>query len=286
MTPEEYAARQKLISNATARYTLSFGKFVQKPQLSQRDWSSLLQLLFPEVERRREEAASLARDFYDAQRTGSYPELPRFDRFLESYDFDWFAENMEPVRPRMSLMDAPEDALTNLALRTVREVENAGRRQLIRAVQEDSGIIRGWARVATGEETCGWCLMLVSRGPVYYSAGSAGLDFDDDTAARMIVNGEDISEYMNQWHTGCDCKVVPVFKRQKTWVGQDAMERAQELWGEATKIAIEEEKNSPVHKFGQNKGQPFTRNELAINALRRMLESGQINPSEFAAFAA
>ncbi|OBJ41331.1 hypothetical protein A5630_23105 [Mycolicibacterium mucogenicum] len=286
MTPEEYAAKQSLISSATARYTLTFAKFMQRPQLSHRDWSSLLSLLYPEVERRRAEAASLARDFYDAQREEAHPELPRFDQFLESYEYEWFAENMEPVRPRMSLMDSPEDALTNLALRVVREVENAGRRQLIHAVQDDSGLVRGWARVATGRETCGWCLMLVSRGPVYYSASSSGLDLDDETAAQMIANGEDISEYMNEWHTGCDCKVVPVFKRQANWVGKAAMERARDLWGEATKIAIQEEKDDPVHRSGKRKGKKFTRNELAINALRRMLASGQIDASEYAALAA
>ena len=48
-----------------------------------------------------------------------------------------------------------------------------------------------YARVPQGKETCAWCLMLASRGPVYYSEESAGA-FD-------------------HYHAHCDCAVVPFF---------------------------------------------------------------------------
>lgn len=48
-----------------------------------------------------------------------------------------------------------------------------------------------YARVPTGAETCGFCLMLASRGFVYHSESTAG--------------GSD------NYHNDCDCKIVPGF---------------------------------------------------------------------------
>lgn len=291
MTPEEYAAQQALISAAVARFVVSFGQFFTGPALTLAGWLRLLELLFPEVVRRREQSAALAREFYDSQRELFYPDLPRNDRPLEGTTFETFVENMEPARERMSRADAREDAVAAVALRVVREVENAGRQQIIHAVDNDpeTRIVKGWARVATGRETCAWCLMLISRGPVYLGADRAGLDLDDTSAAEMIAAGEDVSEFMEQWHDGCDCKVVPVFDRQN-WPGKDAADRAEQLWIDATRAAREyrEENPSPprVHTHGKKKGEPFTLNEDVINALRRRLENGDISMSEFAAFAA
>ncbi|WP_296012696.1 hypothetical protein [uncultured Adlercreutzia sp.] len=56
-----------------------------------------------------------------------------------------------------------------------------------------------WARVPSGGKTCGWCLMLASRGFAYKSAGTAG-------AGR---------------HKGCQCAVVPDFDGRTTVEGYD-----------------------------------------------------------------
>lgn len=53
---------------------------------------------------------------------------------------------------------------------------------------------RRWARVPSGAKTCAFCTMLASRGWVYATARSAG----DDAG--------------HQFHTGCDCLVVPNFE--------------------------------------------------------------------------
>lgn len=291
MTPEEYAAQQTLISAAVARYVQQFASLFARVELGWPEWIRLLNVLYPEVESRRSQAAELARQFYDSQRDENYPNVPRNNRPLEGYRFEWFVENMEPARKRMSQIDSRADAVALMALRAVREVENAGRKQIIHAVENDPepDLIRGWAREATGRETCAWCLMLVSRGPVYMGADTAGLNLDDDTAARMIAAGEDVSEHMQEWHTGCDCKVVPVFKVGE-WHGQKAADRALDLWNDATKVAIREEEDEDesdrTHNYGKNKGKEFTRNQRAINALRRRLDRGEIQASEFAALAA
>lgn len=108
--------------------------------------------------------------------------------------------------------------------------------------------IVGWARVATGDETCGWCWMLVSRGPVYTDAASAGLDnpVDDIDALEELgtTNGsQDLKTlqvaargHMTEWHPGCDCIAVPVFDRNN-WAGRDTHRRALEDWKAASSAA-------------------------------------------------
>ncbi|UVK60567.1 capsid maturation protease [Mycobacterium phage Peterson] len=293
MNPEEYAAAQLLISAAVVRHVRNVAGFFAQPALTMFDWLRLLDLLFPEIHRRRTEASVLARRFYDSQRAQYHPDLPRNDRPLEGTTFEKFVENMDPARERMQQAETRGDALTHLTLRAVREVENAGRQQIIHAVENDPEprVLRGWARVATGRETCAWCLMLISRGPTYVRAETAGLDLDTEHALELFENKDletyfaDISGEIKQWHPGCDCKVIPVF-RNEDWFGKEAADRALDLWGEATKEAIALEDEGLVHKSGKNKGQPFTRNELAINALRRRLERGEISAQQYAALAA
>lgn len=144
--------------------------------------------------------------------------------------------------------------------------------------------IRGWARVATGRETCAWCLMLVSRGPVYESARTAGLRMDDSDAAEAIAEDKAVNDAMNEWHAGCDCKVVPVFK-QGEWAGAEAAQRALDFWIEAGKRASRELEANPDKKYYSFKERGWrktTDNRETINQLRQMIESGEIKSSDWA----
>lgn len=326
MTPDEYAAKQAVISAAVAYYVHQFGQLFTGPPLSLMDWLKFLRLLFPEVQRRREESAALARDFFDSERELHHPKLPRHDVSLVGSSFQRFVQDMDPARQRMSLMDSPDDALGFAALRAVREVENAGRKQIIRAVEtdpleealEDLRIeesisratehrnepvtskapkaldyegneaqpvaVKGWARVATGRETCAWCLMLVSRGPVYRGADTAGLDLPDWEADEIFGGVDDLAsffseteEYMNEWHAGCDCKVVPVYDVNK-WPGINEQKRAEKLWIDAS--------NEADRLIESGKSRTDNRNRETLNALRRRLYRGGVDMSEFAALAA
>jgi len=285
VTPDEFSAAQAVISAWVASYVLRSTRFFVTPALTTLEWLELLRFIYPEIVRKRDEAARLAREFYDSQRAQYHPTLPRNDIDIEPYTFERFVRQMEPARKRMSQMDSPQDAAGHMALAAVREVENGGRRQIIRAVEAEPEpqVVKGWARVATGRETCAWCLMLISRGPVYLGADTAGLDLDDNTAQRMIAAGTDVSEFMEQWHPGCDCKVVPVFNKE-SWPGKAAADRALALWEQATEDAIEYRKKNPgrVHRSGKKRGEEFTFNEDVINALRRRLERGEINPMDYA----
>ncbi|AFU20640.1 capsid maturation protease [Mycobacterium phage Chupacabra] len=273
MTPEEYTAAQAALSAAVAQYVLRLGRLFLAPRLSLTDWIGFLEVLFPEIYQRRLEAAEIARSFYDSERQRHG--RPPHPRYLVEYDFPEFVADMEPTRDKMSRNDAPEAALGEVALRAVRNVEMAGRKQILRAVENDPQpeLVRGWARVATGRETCAWCLMLISRGPVYLSARSAGFDVDNEQATEIFAAGEDVSEYMREWHTGCDCKVVPVYDR-KNWPGYDEWKRAERLWIDAGREA------SRLIESGEARTRNM--NKETQNALRRRLERGDITMTEFA----
>lgn len=252
----------------------------------------LLQVLFPEVQRQYAEAAELGRRFYDSQRELHLPEEPRNERLRSELKWKWFVQNMEPARKEMSQADSPSSAVTRMALTAVREVEMAGRRQIIGAVKDDPAppqAIRGWARVATGRETCAWCLMLISRGAelnhkgnfAYHSATSAGIRLDDETASDVWneVGGnlerfrEATEEYVEQWHVGCDCIAIPVFDIND-WPGREAARRALDLWIEADREAEE------LLESGEARSN--NKNRETLNALRRRLDRGEISMSHYA----
>ena len=375
MTPEEltaeeeanansYAAEIALITAAMAAFALAFSKYFLGPALTTAKWFELLGLLYPEVERRRQQAAAASRSFYDTQRALFAPTLEPNDQYLENYEFAWLVSAMEPVRARMVAENAPPRVAAEMALIAVREVELAARRQIIHAVENDTLVeeyleasprereklrfqpnvreellaileggegdqavpgptrkpqlrsvkttldVRGWARVATGDETCAWCLMLVSRGPVYSSAATAGLSkeysdaefvqmynkSDRDTYAKDLTDkGENGASMVDQWHAGCDCLIVPVFNK-KTWFGNPAKDRALDLWKEATKAAKAKLKaepnkqyysfNGPGYRGDGDKNPGFyktTLNREAINQLRKKIAAGEITSADWAA---
>lgn len=287
MTVEEYATAQAAISAALVREVLAVAEQFRGPRMSPSVWLQMLRFLFPIVLRRRQESATLARQFYDAQRELHFPNLPPHPMYLAEYDLDWFVEAMEPARAEFSKPGASEESAARLALRAMKEVENGGRRTILRAVEdEDDGdeVVQGWARVATGRETCEFCLMLVSRGPVYRSARGAGLNADDESAKKILHEGneEEIRKLMTRWHEGCDCKVVPVFDRQ-SWPGRDAFIKAQNVWKKYSKMVDKDQKlRNP--KNGNQRGpndRKWSRSEATLAAIRRAFYNGEIDPRSY-----
>lgn len=191
----------------------------------------------------------------------------------------------------MSQAGSPRSAVTKMGLIAVREVEMGGRRQILGAVKNDPAtqIVQGWARVATGRETCSWCLMLIARGAelnhkgnfAYSEAMTAGSTLDDETMIDLWnESGQDLdkfreetAEYMEEWHAGCDCLVIPVFDVQN-WVGRDSALRAQELWIDAAKEA--------TRLIESGEARSNNHNREAQNALRRRLARGEIRMTDYA----
>lgn len=323
MTPEQYAVSQAAITAGLAAYIQRLASLFTGPMLSPREWLDFLRILFPEVQKRYTQSAALGRNFYDSQRKLYHPELDRHEMLLSDLRFDWFVQNMEPARKALSQADAPRTAVSKVTLTAVREVEMAGRRQIIGAVKNDLGLtekldavvasepdevraqdldnevsqpsapdtnsVLGWARVATGRETCAWCLMLISRGAelnhkgnfAYSEAATAGINLDDETVLDLWEESggnlrqfrEYTQEYMEEWHTGCDCLVVPVFDINN-WPGRDAARRALQLWIDAGREA------DRLIESGESRTK--NTNTETLNALRRRLERGDISMSNYA----
>lgn len=283
MTAEEYAALQAAIVAAMIQQLTQLISLLQlPPPFTVFDWSEFLDLLFPIVDSARVQSAALGRQFYDEQRELFHPELPRHDRPLEGYDFDWFEENMQPELESFLEEGFSEDVMTRLALRASKEVENGGRRQIMNAVDTDKEV-QGWARVATGKETCEFCLTMISRGPAYTSAEGAGLDASDTRAQDLWEAGDNeaLDALMRRWHTGCDCKVVPVFDR-RNWPGRDEYIKANEIWKTYSKLVADNpDMQSPNN--GNQHGTDFewSRSEAIMAAIRRALYAGDIDMRDF-----
>lgn len=241
-------------------------------------WYSLLVLLYSIVEPASTKSAELSRMFYDSQREKQG--LPQHPIPLAELSFERFAKDMDEAWLLMRKPESSQADVEKAALRVARSVENSGRWTMMRAnnypdpafdeaveeaesitqMRRDRGpsrshnLVKGWARVATGRETCGWCMMLVSRGPIYSSAGSAGSKVPETDAVQLSGAGElDVQQHMHAWHTGCDCKVVPVFNLN-SWEGRDRYLAAAEMWKQETR-----------GYFGKD----------AINALRRAVYAGK-----------
>lgn len=260
MEIEEYNQRQQQLVSELSNLLLILLRPFLAPGLTRLEWIAALRAVYPEVASFRRQSAELGREFYDYQRETHIG--GQHNSYLAEYKFEWFEEAMRPSQRQMMKPGASEEALGQMIMRVAKEVENGGRRTILRAVASDPVEPR-WARVATGRETCAFCTMLVSRGPTYLSARGAGLQADDTTALELIDKGDEsaLDKLKTRWHPGCDCKVVPVFDR-KNWPGRDAFLEAEKLWADVTQ---------------GHKGKD------ALNALRRAIESGQLDPADVAA---
>lgn len=96
---------------------------------------------------------------------------------------------------------AVEVARARLAGSIVRHAAQAGRDTLDASVRATDDV--RYARRLSGHETCDFCTVLASRGPVYGTARDAGEG--------------------NRFHDGCDCEIVPVRGKWVAgrWVGED-----------------------------------------------------------------
>lgn len=259
MELQELEARQAENVRPVVAASLTVFSAFQDRALSQAEWLSVLEALYEVVRPAAIQSAELGRLFHDKER--ARVGLAPLDVRLRVPSFERFVREMEPVRRVMMSEGTPDSGVHSAALRVARTVENAGRRTVMQAqeIPESSGsapLVKGWARMATGRETCAWCWAMVSRGPVYSSARAAGANVDDRDAVQLVGAGLfDQSEHMNQWHTGCDCKVVPVFKRGE-YPGIERAIAAEQLWLNVTR--------------------GFTGHEK-MKAFRRAVEGGQLH---------
>lgn len=87
-----------------------------------------------------------------------------------------------------------------------------------------------WARVAVGSYTCGFCLMLCSRGAIYRSDTVLSAKNRARKGKRQFVGRWGLNAY----HEHCDCMMVPVFDWDN-FAGKDIMDGARKLWKQFSK---------------------------------------------------
>jgi hypothetical protein len=280
VTAAEYAEAQRLIVAALVALVLRVLFPFRGLLILPAAWRALLASLYPAVEQARRESAELGREFYDSQRAARLDDDgDRHDVDLPGYRQEWFEEAMAPLEDLVSRDGVTDEVLTDAAHRVSKEAVAGSRRTILRAVESDPKVL-GWARVATGRETCAFCLMMISRGVVrshrYTSNRAAGLLTDKATAVelwRQIEHADTDSEreraeaamiaLMHRWHTGCDCLVVPIFDLQN-WPGKAQAQDALRLWKSLTK--------------------GFSGLD-ALNALRREVDNGRVDFRRYAAAA-
>ena len=244
LTYEEYnQAEQANAAAIAALIYLYLSPYVGVP-LTNIQWVELLKFLYPQIEYYRSQSAALARRFYDSERAKFLTDAgvvnldtfrpsvlqARHPVFLANYRLEFFVEDMEPVRLKFITRTTGNAGLAETIAVAVKQVQNGGRRTQIDAVRTDPLRPR-FARVEGGGSSCAFCLMLISRGPVYHSADSAGAAeiIDDFTGDETVLNG-----LMNRWHPNCDCRVVPVFD-EKSWPGRAKFKEAERLWISSTR---------------------------------------------------
>lgn len=264
-----YARTQRSITARAVQAILNLLIPYRGIPLTQTSWRFIVRGMFPTVDAARRESAILMRAYYDSQRA-QHIDDDDYDIDLPAYDIAWLEESMRPVFGEAQVIDLDEAKIVETGMRIAKEVENGGRRTALNAVRGEKRRV-GFARVATGRETCAFCLMLVSRGPVYKRELRAGAKHEgaaEILETRNDFNDDELDDLMTRWHPGCDCKVVPVFD-EDNWQGREDFLRMEGIWKRETKGFF---------------GAQFTKNDK-LNAFRRAIERGEINPAEFAAAA-
>lgn len=96
----------------------------------------------------------------------------------------------------------------------------------------------GWARVLRGKYSCGFCIMLASRGPVYSSADAAkyvAAPVGEKSREGGFLSRKARTELRKKnpraFHEHCDCIVVPVFDPEN-WSGRAEQQRLAKFYRE------------------------------------------------------
>jgi hypothetical protein len=135
------------------------------------------------------------------------------DRRLAGLDDDQSVKDSERHRRA-----AHQQAGSQQAAAASRVAMNGGRSTAWNHMRRDKGSL-GYVRLSRTGTPCGWCAMLISRGPVYKTRESATFNDGD------------------RYHDNCHCYAMPIWNRQQFMSSElTALSREYEsLWPEVTK---------------------------------------------------
>lgn len=181
MTPDQFRTQQNQINRVIASQALLLLR--RSNPTTERQWDAVAALLFRLIVGARPQSLRLADSYYSSLApTGRMPRVPSL-----AYDESMTRKALQRVEKPWTEATAPERA--NLAARgaaiAVRHVEQAGREAVVQATREDN--VR-FARYDPRPPCCSFCVLMISRGPVYHSEKSGGfLAHDYDTCAPVPV---------------------------------------------------------------------------------------------------
>ncbi|MFD3999829.1 VG15 protein [Streptomyces rubiginosohelvolus] len=169
-------------------------------------------------------SASLAAEFYDAQRAGADADgaftVPLADAVPDQAEASlrwathdvWPADGgaeagRDPLASRLAVAERRTEAVTQ------KLVADQGRETVRRAVREDRQAV-GYARAAA-LGACAFCRLMASRGAVYATAESAGREANERFSGDASVV---------KFHDDCHCAIIPVFRGQRFELSAHAQE--------------------------------------------------------------
>ncbi|KAA9155543.1 hypothetical protein FPZ12_029550 [Amycolatopsis acidicola] len=209
MTPAEvYVAQLKLTAALAAALTPTLWPLIGT-QLTSSLITTLAKALLPDVQQSRAAQQQLATLSYREAKKAALPsESPIAAPPVREYTADDLQKGLERVLSTETPLDENDIAR---AIRVAdQHSRNAYRNQTVAFSLADEDVL-GWARIDPEPPTCVFCTMLISRGPVYTTAETAG--------------------EQNHYHGGCTCVPALVFRSEKyTWPGRDKFLDAEALW--------------------------------------------------------
>lgn len=206
---DTYRKRQASLGAQVGVRALQLLRQLRGQRVSESDLVRVAVDVFPQVQENRTAAQVLGTSLYMSQRVEFLGEEAALEAPVEEYGVRDLVTGLASfVRPGEKFTADVEAASL-----VSRHVKSAARRQVVGLSLVDSER-PGWARTSGGSTSCSFCLMLISRGPVYRSRESAG--------------------DMKRFHNRCDCVIVPVFDRDN-FPGRAEWLHAERMWSESTR---------------------------------------------------
>lgn len=204
-----YKQRQSQLGARVGVRALQLLRPFRGQKVTQADVVRVATEVFPQVREERVAAATLGTALYMSQRLNFLGEEADLQAPVEDYGVRHLITGLA------SFMRPGEEFTSDVEAASLvsRHVKTAARRQVVGLSLVDSER-PGWARTSGGTTSCSFCLMLISRGPVYRSRESAG--------------------DMKKFHNRCDCVIVPVFDRDN-FPGRDEWLQAERMWSQSTR---------------------------------------------------
>lgn len=204
MTPDELRTAQNKVSAPVVGVALGLLRALAVGPLTLDQLARLVAVLFPPVSAARARSEALAAAYYASLNpAGTAPRVPSPEyapAMLASTIRRFAGSGLEApeTKPRAAVLGAAAVG---------RHVEQAGREYVAKAASSDG--VR-CARYDPYGETCAFCRLLISRGPVYLSEATGAF----------------------QSHPLCTCVPVPV--HGDDWPGREQYEEADALYRRAT----------------------------------------------------